>query len=194
MVSLCFSAQSFLRSITSFSQSKRAGSRSGSGGLFNREHGLARLAGGGFSVWITNAFEEHPDSVGRRSAASSNGRLRAVNLADGVRPLDGAHIGFGSFFFIGRCLCVEDDIHFSTLLLRLFQSLCICCVALPITDFVSCGCTNNESACRRVKHNRVRDHASHPANFFVFALRSSRPCVPPLTRLVNARMAASLMP
>lgn len=193
MVSRCFSAQSFLRSITSFSHSSRAGSRKGLGGLFNREHGLARLAGGGFSVWSTNAFEEHPDSVGRRSAVSSNGRLRAVNLTYGVRPLDGSHIGFGSFFFIGRCLCVEDDIHFSTLLLRLFQSLCVRRVALPVADFVARDCAENESACRRVEHDGGGDQ-THAANFFVFSLRSSRPCVPPLMRLVSARMATSLMP
>lgn len=101
MVSRCFSAQSFLRSITSFSHSSRAGSRKGLGGLLNREHGLARFAGGGFSVWITDDFDEHPDSVVRRSATGSSGRHRAVNLTNGVDPLDGAHIGFGTFFLIG---------------------------------------------------------------------------------------------
>jgi len=194
MVSRCFSAQSFLRSIRSFSHSSRAGSRKGLGGLFNWEHGLARLAGGGFSVWITDDFDEHPDSVVRRSATGSSGRHRVVNLTNGVSPLDRAHIGSGACFFIFCGLFVKDDVGFGTLLSRLFQSLCIRRVTLPIADFVSCDGTDNESACRRVKHDRVGDHASHPANFFVFSLRSSRPCVPPLMRLVSARMAASLMP
>lgn len=131
IVILCLSAHSLRRSIRSFSQSRRAGSSKGSGGDTKPTQGLARLAGGNGSVWLTDAFEKHADSSSRRGADSRSGRYRFIDFPHCVCALIGQLICPFTFLFIGCCLLINDCLHLLALFFSLFEGLGVSSVTLP---------------------------------------------------------------